>query len=382
MFLGCLYEISRLCDILTTHNMIKPYYISLAILLAACSADDQETPSVALQPISIDLAVNAPASRATLYNSASELQGKQQIDIRLYDSSGSSYSYTVANGTTTTTTTPNNDSPYLDWQSSSWAFYKNTDGSNVRYFWPDTFTGTSDAATEKKVDFVAFAPHTSDVITNTSAAPSITSAGVTFDVTGIPLSDDIMVGKATGQSYSTANPVHLTMHHVLSAIDVVIVLSPRMTITELSISGIAKTGSYSGDGTTNTWTGTDGTDGIVSTTTFPDKNNNGTTGQIPGDINFGSSITPDAPFIVLPQTLSPSAMITLKALVNNAEKAYTFQLDTADPNHGSTTAAASWLPGYKYTYQLCINADDPEFGLVSVIVTPWDEQGTSDTDVE
>ena len=364
------------------HTIAHPFTglgcLLILLLLTACSAEEEPL-NMASHPISIDLGVEAPASstRATLYNSSTELQGKQQVDIRLYNTDGSNYSYTAADGTTTVT--PNDDSPYLDWQNSSWAFYKN-DGTSYVYLWRDTFDGTNDASSETKVNFVGFAPHATN-ITNVTGL-TLSKDGAAFTVSDIPLKDDIMVGTATNQSYSTANPVHLTLHHVCSAIDVTVVLSPRMTVTELSISGIAKSGSYSGDGTTNGWTGNTGTDGTIITTTFPDKNGNGTTGQLPGDLNFGASITPDAPFVVVPQTLTSSATITLKATVNSTDKTYTFDLLTADPNHGNTTAATSWQPGYKYTYQLCINADDPEFGLVSVIVVPWDVEGSSTTDVE
>ena len=339
-------------------------------LLAACSASDDATTGSS-HPISIDLAVDAPSSRATLYNSGTELQGKEQIDIRMYSGS-SDYYYIAADKSRVT---PNDDKPYLDWKSSSWAFFK-SDGTNNVYFWPDTFTGSN---IESPVSFVAFAPR--GTITNVENE-ALSSAGASFDVTAIPLSDDIMVGSAANQTYSTANPVRMTMHHVCSAVDFVVVLSPRMTITKLTISGIAKSGSYAGNGTTNTWSSNTGTEGTIVETTFADKNGDGTPGQMPGDLNYGASISDNAPYIVVPQTLTTNATITLEATVSGEQKTYTFNMLTADPNHGSTTAVTSWEPGKKYTYQLCVNADDPEFGLVSVIVTQWDKQGSSSTDVE
>ncbi|MDD3108902.1 MAG: fimbrillin family protein [Alistipes sp.] len=199
-----------------------------------------------------------------------------------------------------------------------------------------------------RYSFFAYAPYAS-ATNGITIAGDAQSAGLPQLNYSVPLSTanqpDLMMAVPVKNIAPTSLPILLTMKHALACIGFQIAGFNQERITQITITGVATTGSASLDGSSIAWT-LGSSQGAFSPIIQYDANQSYRT---VGGTMSTNLLSNNGYLMMIPQTLSPSAQVTVTFGDGSTEK-INLQRFTAQ-----------WQAGMRYTYQINTSASKTSF---------------------
>lgn len=236
--------------------------------------------------------------------------------------------------------------------------------------------------------FYAYAPHESD-FTGTAALAS--NSATAFSITGfqqattsnaamIDLMTDLTHHSPFGGTIGT-NDVAFTFQHILSNITVRMAVGDALkadyqnnpvTVVSISIGAVKMDGSYAYDTdnttykwtlaanpTTHTFSGTQTSSNVFASNVLTSRTDGFT--NVPGLENL----------LFVPQSVDAGYKITLQYKI--ADEVYDTEILLSSFKNSGNSALATWVPGYKYTYDIVIGPNPILFDAAGV--TDWTDGG-------
>lgn len=320
-------------------KMRNTHYIYIgmlaAILLAACSKDDGDSPQTALgeegrSEIRVNTDVSKMLTRAAIIDDNGDLQGCDlKIDAYFH---GENTAYL--------------DGVKLHYDSSlpaAWKFWSGSPGSQTHYYWPiegSVYDPSSANITVSSLDFVGYCPY---------AAPGYITPGVYDHSTGTSFScdlsdymtnteqasmDEYLIAVLPNQTYADQiahSGVPLQFKHPFALVKFVIAegSGTHVQVNSISIAGLKTSGTCTYNGSTMTWSGQSGSTDMSQTGL---------------DLKYDTSSTETTPFMVIPYNYGTKTLT-----VNGTWD------DWSDVTKDlSTDISINWEPGCIYTYNLTV----------------------------